>query len=578
MVPSLPNSTRELHVFADASLKAYGAVAYVRQTPARGNPQRPLVNFALAKGRVAPLKGKLTIHRLELLAAVVATRLARKLLAAEFLAIEKVFYYSDNAAVLGWIRDPSSLNLFVGNRVKEILAASKVTDWSYIRSEENPADLLSRGSPLDTPELRSHWLNGPNWLASGVSASPHALNLQQLSEGDVERRSESSALISAAAETPPPPLLLSRQVSSWSKAVRVTSYVLRALTPKLKRPAESSSLVISAAEFARAEHVLFRSIQGHYFHRELKLNCQNISKSSALFKLNPFIDDRGLIRCRSRLQNSELLSFDEKNPVILPGEEFLVQLFVRWTHGVLCLHSGGIDGLLHQLRARVLVLKARATAKKAVGGCKACLRFRARPAGLPQATLPAFRIENSPPFSATGVDHAGPLYYINETGETAKCYILLFVCAVTRAVRLELVASLSTRDFLLAFRMFVNRNPGVKLLVSDNARTFHRAKKELFSLYDQVKASETQSALSERGLNWSFSTSRCPWAGGFFERLVGVVKSPLRKAIGVRALPFRELQAVLSDVELVVNRRPITTVVSDADEFRALTPADLLYG
>ena len=55
-----------LHSFADASLKAYGAVVFLTQ----GNE----VSFIIAKSRVAPLK-QLTLPRLELMAALVATRL-----------------------------------------------------------------------------------------------------------------------------------------------------------------------------------------------------------------------------------------------------------------------------------------------------------------------------------------------------------------------------------------------------------------------------------------------------------------------------------------------------------------------
>ena len=65
----------QLHVFCDASEIAYGAVAYFC-TVTCGHVN---VSFAISKTRLAPIKA-LTIPRLELQAAVVATRLKSKIL------------------------------------------------------------------------------------------------------------------------------------------------------------------------------------------------------------------------------------------------------------------------------------------------------------------------------------------------------------------------------------------------------------------------------------------------------------------------------------------------------------------
>ena len=62
-----------LHVFADTSMKAYGAVAYLQS---EGN-----VAFVMAKSRVSPLKN-LTLPRLELKAAVAATQLTTSIVSA----------------------------------------------------------------------------------------------------------------------------------------------------------------------------------------------------------------------------------------------------------------------------------------------------------------------------------------------------------------------------------------------------------------------------------------------------------------------------------------------------------------
>ena len=57
-----------LHVFADASMKTYGAIAYLQSAEK--------VDLVMAKSRVSPLKDT-TLPRLELRAAVTAAHLAK---------------------------------------------------------------------------------------------------------------------------------------------------------------------------------------------------------------------------------------------------------------------------------------------------------------------------------------------------------------------------------------------------------------------------------------------------------------------------------------------------------------------
>ncbi|XP_018497016.1 uncharacterized protein LOC108864954 [Galendromus occidentalis] len=56
------------------------------------------------------------------------------------------------------------------------------------------------------------------------------------------------------------------------------------------------------------------------------------------------------------------------------------------------------------------------------------------------------------------------------------------------------------------------------------------------------------------------------------------VKRPLRKVLGTNVPHFRDLEVILSGIEAMVNRRPITTVPSDTDDPEALSPADLMFG
>lgn len=72
------------------------------------------------------------------------------------------------------------------------------------------------------------------------------------------------------------------------------------------------------------------------------------------------------------------------------------------------------------------------------------------------------------PFEVTGIDLAGPLYLLNNE----KCWIVLYTCAIYRAIRLELTMSMSTDAFLLSLRRFIARRGRPRIIVTDNGRNF----------------------------------------------------------------------------------------------------------
>ena len=177
------------------------------------------------------------------------------------------------------------------------------------------------------------------------------------------------------------------------------------------------------------------------------------------------------------------------------------------------------------------------------------------------AALPAFRAELSTPFIVTGVDFAGPVYYKVRKSTTAKAYIALFTCASTRAVHLKLCRDLSAAEFQRALKEFIARRGCPQTIVSDSGKTF-------------VATGKWFSVLKK---NRKFNLSRAPWWGGFFERLIGIMKRSLSKAIGRSLLTYQELEETLLDVETCMNNRPL---LYQGEEFEqpVLTLNTLLRG
>ena len=71
------------------------------------------------------------------------------------------------------------------------------------------------------------------------------------------------------------------------------------------------------------------------------------------------------------------------------------------------------------------------------------------------------------------------------------------------------------------------------MIISNNAPQFRLKKTTLDEQRRHVfKNEDVLDYVSLEGIKWSFTTALAPWQGGFYERLIGMVKQSLRKAMG----------------------------------------------
>ena len=145
----------KLHSFGDGSKLGVGAAVYAVVTQELGTTQ------CLVAAKACLAKGGLSIPCLELVAGHMATNLlmnARN--ALQGLPISNVYGWLDSTVALHW--GSGEFKQFVQNRVTKIRALSDVV-WRHVSSEENPADLASRGGSVNGSTL---WWNGLKWLAN----------------------------------------------------------------------------------------------------------------------------------------------------------------------------------------------------------------------------------------------------------------------------------------------------------------------------------------------------------------------------------------------------------------------------
>ncbi len=570
-LPSYPVDARfELHGFSDGSSKAYAATVYIRVH------WQDQISTALvaSKTRLNPMQ-KQTIPRTELLGALILARLMATVADSLERLSPSLNYWTDSTVVLGWIRRTNADHMpaYVASRIAEIKSLTQPDSWRYVRSADNPADLPTRGIDACTLVRSTLWWQGPQWL-----------RLQQWpveAEDEVESEIEQPAL--ALATLCERPIVRVDKVvdisrfSSLSKLLRVTARCLQFVYRLRDKHRISEHVELELLQ--KAERLWIRSIQNECY-SDLKQELNSGRPVQQKFRdLRPFLDRYNVIRCCTRIRGSEFQS-SFKDPVLLPPNDRFTELVILSDH-LKVLHSGVRDTLL-QLREKYWIPRGRQAVKKVLRRCVICRRIEGLPYACPPVPpLPSYRVSMEPAFTYTGVDFAGPLY-AHSGRKVSKCYICLFTCGVVRAVHLELVNDLTTQTFVRALRRFSSRRGIPRIIVSDNAKTFKAADNEMEELVHILETvassadSDIKGYLSSQRIKWTFIVERAPWWGGFYERLVRTVKSSLRKVIGKTRLCFDELRTVVSEVEAVVNSRPLIYIPSEPEFI--LTPAHFLTG
>ena len=349
-------------------------------------------------------------------------------------------------------------------------------------------------------------------------------------------------------------LLLSR--SSYWKTIRVTAWALRfvsnARARKQKTNLAKGPLTTNELEQSKVRWV--KKVQED-MNSELRAPGWEVIREC----------DSGLLKCKGRIPGYQ--------PIYLEGGDFTDKLIMH-THNEIS--HFGIANTMAALRENWWIPRLRSKVKRIINECNVCKAYRVKPYGrTATAELPTFRIESGRPFEITGVDFAGPLTYKLTKKEEGKCYILIFTCATSRAVHLELTKTQSAEEFKVKLNAFIARKSRPKLIVSDNGGAF---KATALWIRKIRKSERLQDYLARQEIRWRFNLSKSPWWGGMYERLLKDIKKALYKVLGRSTLCFDQLQAIVIDIEKNVNNRPLTYVESEQEEEQVLTPNTILWG
>ena len=159
--------------------------------------------------------------------------------------------------------------------------------------------------------------------------------------------------------------------------------------------------------------------------------------------------------------------------------------------------------------------------------------------------------------------------------ERYKIWIVLFTCLVTRLSYLTIIPNRTTEAFLMALRELSARYTEPKLIISDNEGAFHSSYRILREI---AQKPDIKKVLIKQGIIWKFLPSRASWMGAIWERLVGIIKKELWKMQMGKLFNEYEWRAHITEIEAVINERPLTYVSDKGSEPEVITPKALFNG
>ena len=227
----------DLHGFGDASNLGVASAVFAVIRQAQGAQQ----SLVTAKSRLA--KQGLTIPRQELVSAHMTVNLINNVKEAltGFL-VEGVYGRLDSSVALHWIKGNGDYRQFVANRVKKIQQHSFI-QWRYVRSDQNPADLGSRGGRVD--KSAKLWWEGPAWLAEPESWPPDAVTAAT-SETQAEAKVVREALF--VTKTEEDVLNETLEKHGYWKAIRMVAWIARFLSNCKAKGAKKKSGSLTTEE------------------------------------------------------------------------------------------------------------------------------------------------------------------------------------------------------------------------------------------------------------------------------------------------------------------------------------------
>lgn len=564
----------ELHHFSDASTHGIGACSYIRLINEEGKIHTSLL---MAKSRVIPSKGVITIPRLELQGALLATRLSKTLRNELDMKIDQEYLWTDSTIVLGYIsNDSKKFMVYVANRVREIRQQTNPLQWHHIPGESNPADIASRGTRCQ--DLNdSIWFTGPDFLKTKQALNDTLDKEKQYTRCVDDKDPEVKKVKQTKATT------LGGYRDIYQKFSIYQDYkTLKTSIANLKAMAKNRVFKVldpvTPADLNHAENFIIKTTQARYFSKEIDQlrTTGTLNKSSKLRALDPKLDENGILRVGGRSIKSSTLNYGEKHPVILPKDSYVSELIVRHYHNKVH-HQGRNFSTAAVRTAGYWITGLQGLVRSLLNRCITCIRIRKNPNTQKMGMLPQERVDPAPPFTHVGIDCFGH-FTVKDRRTEAKRWGLVVSCMYSRAVHIELLESMTTDAFINALRSFICIRGPVKTIFCDNGSNFIGANNEFQREVDLTQDTIMKRFFSENMIEFKLNAPHASHTGGVWERQIRTARSILNGMASKYSgrLDTPTLRTAMYEVMATMNSRPLTTEQLNDPHGEIITPNHLI--
>ena len=545
----------------DGSKDAMCCTAHVRWRLEAGGHE--CVLFA-SKARVTPLNRQ-TTPRSEMQSAVMSVRLSKTIQQFSGLNFGTVFYILDSLCSLATLhKDTMALKEYMSHRVTEIIENSQLENWHHVKSKDNISDLGTRSNAVlhDIAE-DSEWQRGAAWMSLEVNEWPTSQDFSgaKVPEEDLIKLHRVNHVSGAY----PDINFESYKHKSYSSLLRIFATVIKCIRNKHFRINELTSEDIDDAElFVRRE--------------SSKLTQKEVSKGK-LSSLRPQVDENGIIVLSSRANKGLKHHYGNDTYQILTYNDPLSYIWMKTTHEE---DHSGVSRTVAKSRRKYWVVRGRKLANKIKRSCYECRILDKKLAMQQMAPLPDSRLSMSPPFDVTSLDLFGPMEIRDTVKQrvSKKVWGVIFNCASTRAMYLDLTEDYSTDAILVTLRRFVSIRGCPTEMISDQGSQLISAAKDIAELVEDWNWQPIATWAATNRMKWTVVPAEGQHQNGLSESLIKSVKRTIEHKVKPHSkISFSQLQMMLFEIANLLNSRPISVITgSDPDEPEPLTPNHLLLG